>query len=114
MRDAVLEIIQTRGKMHNPVTGSGGMLLGTVQDVGVDSPLGLQAGERIATLVSLTLTPLRITDGLARWDGESASKIGLSFYGVLTGAGTEAELRQGGAQGVFPNLHALLTFLRRP
>jgi L-erythro-3,5-diaminohexanoate dehydrogenase len=26
-------------------------------------------GQRVATLVSLTLTPLRITDGLAGWDG---------------------------------------------
>ena len=32
---------------------------------------GLQAGDRVATLVSLTLTPLAITDGLARWDGRS-------------------------------------------
>src|SRR3712207_7321440 len=27
--------------------------------------------QRVATLVSLTLTPLRITDGLAGWDGRS-------------------------------------------
>jgi L-erythro-3,5-diaminohexanoate dehydrogenase len=31
----------------------------------------LRVGDRIATLVSLTLTPLVITDGLARWDGRS-------------------------------------------
>ena len=34
-------------------------------------PLGLEVGDRVATLVSLSLTPLRITDGLARWDGRS-------------------------------------------
>jgi L-erythro-3,5-diaminohexanoate dehydrogenase len=71
VRAAVLDIIEKRGKMHNPVTGSGGMLLGTVREVGPDSPLGLTAGDRVATLVSLTLTPLRITDGLADWDGAS-------------------------------------------
>jgi L-erythro-3,5-diaminohexanoate dehydrogenase len=71
VRNAVLQIIETRGKMHNPVTGSGGMLLGTVRRVGQDSPLGLEVGDRIATLVSLTLTPLRVTDGLANWDGTS-------------------------------------------
>jgi L-erythro-3,5-diaminohexanoate dehydrogenase len=71
IRAAVLDIITTRGKMQNPVTGSGGMLTGTVAEVGPDSPLGLLPGQRIATLVSLTLTPLRITDGLARWDGQS-------------------------------------------
>ena len=68
IRAAVLDIIATRGKMQNPVTGSGGMLTGTVEQVGPDSPLGLKPGQRIATLVSLTLTPLTITDSLTRWD----------------------------------------------
>ncbi|HMA48037.1 MAG TPA: L-erythro-3,5-diaminohexanoate dehydrogenase, partial [Frankiaceae bacterium] len=71
VRAEVLAIVGSRGKMHNPVTGSGGMLVGTVEEVGPDSPLGLAVGQRVATLVSLTLTPLRITDGLARWDGRS-------------------------------------------
>jgi L-erythro-3,5-diaminohexanoate dehydrogenase len=71
IRAAVAEIIATRGKMQNPVTGSGGMLTGTVEEVGPDSPLGLRPGQRIATLVSLTLTPLAISDGLYRWDGQS-------------------------------------------
>src|SRR5215204_233489 len=71
VRAAVLAIVAERGKMQNPVTGSGGMLLGTVAEVGPDSPLGLAVGDRVATLVSLTLTPLAITDGLARWDGRS-------------------------------------------
>jgi L-erythro-3,5-diaminohexanoate dehydrogenase len=71
VRSAVLEIVRTRGKMQNPVTGSGGMLLGVVDAVGEESPLGLRVGDRVATLVSLTLTPLRITDGLAGWDGRS-------------------------------------------
>ena len=71
IRAAVLEIIATRGKMQNPVTGSGGMLTGTVEEAGPESPLGLVPGQRIATLVSLTLTPLVITDGLSRWDGLS-------------------------------------------
>jgi L-erythro-3,5-diaminohexanoate dehydrogenase len=71
IRAAVVEIIATRGKMQNPVTGSGGMLTGTVEEVGPDSPLGLEPGQRIATLVSLTLTPLVITDSLVRWDAQS-------------------------------------------
>jgi L-erythro-3,5-diaminohexanoate dehydrogenase len=69
VRSAVREIIASRGKMHNPVTGSGGMLIGTVDEVGPESPLGLRPGDRVATLVSLTLTPLAVTDGLAGWDG---------------------------------------------
>ena len=71
VRAAVLGIVAERGKVQNPVTGSGGMLIGVVDAVGPESPLGLSVGQRVATLVSLTLTPLRITDGLARWDGRS-------------------------------------------
>jgi L-erythro-3,5-diaminohexanoate dehydrogenase len=45
------------------------MLIGVVDAVGKASPLGLAVGDRVATLVSLTLTPLAITDGLRDWDG---------------------------------------------
>jgi L-erythro-3,5-diaminohexanoate dehydrogenase len=69
VRAEVLEVVRTRGKMQNPVTGSGGMLVGTVEEAGPASPLALTPGDRIATLVSLTLTPLHIDDDLARWDG---------------------------------------------
>ena len=71
VRREVLGIVAARGKMQNPVTGSGGMLVGVVEEMGPESPLGLSVGDRVATLVSLSLTPLRITDGLARWDGAS-------------------------------------------
>jgi L-erythro-3,5-diaminohexanoate dehydrogenase len=71
MKTAVLEIVASRGKMHNPVTGSGGMLTGVVDEAGPSSPLGLRPGDRIATLVSLSLTPLVISDGLASWTGAS-------------------------------------------
>ena len=66
VRAAVLGIVAERGKMQNPVTGSGGMLIGTVDEVGPDSPLGLVAGDQVATLVSLSLTPLQIDDGAGR------------------------------------------------
>nr|WP_026923924.1 hypothetical protein [Glycomyces arizonensis] len=82
IRAAVLDLIERRGKMHNPETGSGGMLIGTVDAVGERSPLGLEPGQKIATLVSLTLTPLRIDDGLARWDGLS-EQIPTSGHAVL-------------------------------
>ncbi len=71
IRAEVRSIIQTRGKMHNPVTGSGGMLVGAVEEVGPQSPLGLSVGDLVTTLVSLTLTPLRIEDELRAWDGAS-------------------------------------------
>jgi L-erythro-3,5-diaminohexanoate dehydrogenase len=91
IRAAVLDIIATRGKMQNPVTGSGGMLTGTVEEVGPRSPLGLTPGQRIATLVSLTLTPLAITDGLSRWDG-LAEQIPCEGHAILFGRSIAAVL----------------------
>jgi len=58
--EAIEQIVGQRGKMQNPVTGSGGMLLGTVAQVGPQSPHDLAVGDRVATLVSLTLTPLAL------------------------------------------------------
>lgn len=91
LRAAVLEIVRRRGKLHNPVTGSGGMLLGRVREVGPDSPLGLAPGDRVATLVSLTCTPLRITDGLVRWDGAS-EQVPCDGTAVLFGRSVAARL----------------------
>ena len=71
IRDVVRQIIAARGKMQNSVTGAGGMLTGVVDKVGPDSPLRLRTGDRVATLVSLALTPLKIYDDLNRWDGLS-------------------------------------------
>ncbi len=36
----MLAIVADRGKMQNPVTGSGGMLIGVVDEVGPESPSG--------------------------------------------------------------------------
>jgi L-erythro-3,5-diaminohexanoate dehydrogenase len=91
MRAAVLEIVAGRGKMQNPVTGSGGMLTGVIEEAGPDSPLGLAAGDRIATLVSLSLTPLAITDGLARWDGR-AEQVPCAGHAILFGRSIAAVL----------------------
>ncbi len=71
VRAEVLAIVAQRGKMQNPVTGSGGMLVGTVAEVGPQAGLDVVAGDQITTLVSLSLTPLRISDGLRSWDGRS-------------------------------------------
>lgn len=56
------DIVARRGKHHNPTTGSGGMLIGTVEKIGdaIADKTDLKVGDKIATLVSLSLTPLRI------------------------------------------------------
>jgi L-erythro-3,5-diaminohexanoate dehydrogenase len=84
LRAEVLDIVATRGKMQNPETGSGGMLVGVVEEVGPASPLGLSVGDRVSTLVSLTLTPLVIEDGLARWDGRD-EQVPCDGYAILFG-----------------------------
>jgi L-erythro-3,5-diaminohexanoate dehydrogenase len=91
VRAEVLDIVGTRGKMQNPETGSGGMLVGTVEEVGESSPLGLSVGDRVATLVSLTLTPLVIEDGLAGWDGCS-EQVPAAGYAILFGRSIAARL----------------------
>jgi L-erythro-3,5-diaminohexanoate dehydrogenase len=58
--EMIRDIVRARGKMQNPVTGSGGMLIGRVREIGPEHPAreSLRPGDRIATLVSLSLTPL--------------------------------------------------------
>ena len=58
----MLEIVAKAGKHKNPWTGSGGMLLGTVEEIGPAYKGDLKVGDKIATLVSLSLTPLRIDE----------------------------------------------------
>ncbi|MDR2511439.1 MAG: L-erythro-3,5-diaminohexanoate dehydrogenase [Bacteroidales bacterium] len=62
MKNMISSIVVERGKMQNPVTGSGGMLIGTVKEIGSKFPANksLKVGDKIATLVSLSLTPLKI------------------------------------------------------
>lgn len=91
VRAEVLAIVAERGKMQNPVTGSGGMLVGVVDEVGPASPLGLEVGQRVATLVSLTLTPLALTDGLAGWDGRS-EQVPAEGHAILFGRSVAAVL----------------------
>ncbi|CCQ92730.1 L-erythro-3,5-diaminohexanoate dehydrogenase [[Clostridium] ultunense Esp] len=59
-------IVAERGKHQNPVTGSGGMLIGTIEKIGpaLEGKTDLKVGDKIATLVSLSLTPLRIDEFL--------------------------------------------------
>lgn len=61
----IMDIVSKTGKLKNPVTGSGGMLIGTVEEIGPAYKGSLKPGDRIATLVSLSLTPLVIDEILA-------------------------------------------------
>ncbi|MDO9594465.1 MAG: L-erythro-3,5-diaminohexanoate dehydrogenase [Lutibacter sp.] len=62
IKEIILEIVAAQGKMKNPVTGSGGMFIGTVLQIGeaLAGKRDLKVGDKIASLVSLSLTPLKI------------------------------------------------------
>ena len=62
MKGRILDIVRQRGKMHNPVTGSGGVLIGTVLEL--DELYGkthnLTIGDTVISLTSLSWLPLYI------------------------------------------------------
>lgn len=63
MKHMILDIVKKQGKMQNPVTKSGGMLIGSVKEIGSEfHNQSLTPGTKIATLVSLSLTPLFIEE----------------------------------------------------
>ncbi len=62
IKNIIMNIVDTTGKHKNPWTGSGGMLIGKVKEVGPNYEGDLKAGDKIATLVSLSLTPLKLEE----------------------------------------------------
>jgi L-erythro-3,5-diaminohexanoate dehydrogenase len=92
MIEAIRKIVAERGKMQNPVTGSGGMLIGRVREVGPQHPAHgtLAPGDRIATLVSLTLTPLIIDE--VRAIHPKIDRVDVKGRAVLFASGLYAKL----------------------
>lgn len=64
MKKAIMALVTKQGKFQDPVTKSGGILTGTVKQIGKDlaGRDDLLPGDRIATLVSLSLTPLMLSE----------------------------------------------------
>lgn len=81
--EIILGNCRTFGKQHNRVTGSGGMLLGRVKQIGsrYRGPLKLKKNDQIATLVSLTLTPLHLEK--VRSVNCSTHQVEVSGHGIL-------------------------------
>ena len=92
MREMILSIVRERGKMQNPVTGSGGMLIGTVKAIGENfsNATKVKVGDKIATLVSLSLTPLRI-DEIKHLSAES-DQVDIAGQAILFESGLFAVL----------------------
>lgn len=92
VKKKILEIVQKRGKMQNPVTGSGGMLIGKVEKIGdsLKDKAKIKEGDTIASLVSLSLTPLRI-DKILDIDPE-IDRVAIEGKAILFESGIYAKL----------------------
>jgi L-erythro-3,5-diaminohexanoate dehydrogenase len=90
----IAETVALQGKQHNRVTGSGGMFVGRVLEVGaaLRGRIDLEAGDRIASLVSLTLTPLSI-ESIARVC-TATGRVWIRGKAVLFESGVWAKLPQ--------------------
>ncbi len=60
--DHIIDLTERTGKHKNEDTGSGGMLIGRVAEIGpaFEMKEKVQVGDKIASLVSLSLTPLKV------------------------------------------------------
>ncbi|MBU0505717.1 L-erythro-3,5-diaminohexanoate dehydrogenase [bacterium] len=92
IKQTILKTVSERGKQHNPVTGSGGMLLGTVKEIGANysNKFDVKVGDKIATLVSLSLTPLRLEKIIEVFPGRDQVKV--EGYAILFDTGVLAKI----------------------
>lgn len=91
MQAHIAQIVRMRGKMHNPATGSGGVLAGRVAEIGPDFPArGIVVGDVVCTLVSLTLTPLHLRT-IGPID-EVAARVVADGHAILFASGLYARL----------------------
>jgi L-erythro-3,5-diaminohexanoate dehydrogenase len=88
----VMQTVRERGKQHSAVTGRGGMFIGRVLKIGeqLREKVDVQAGDRIASLVSLTLTPLYI-ESVCRVDVETG-RVWIRGKAILFESGLWARL----------------------
>ncbi len=62
IRQKIIDITIRRGKLHNPVTDTGGLVCGTVEEIGVEyeNPAGLKPGDTVICNASLASMPIYI------------------------------------------------------
>jgi predicted transcriptional regulator len=63
----IMDIVEKRGKLHNPVTDTGGLLYGVVEEIGSDysNEKNLKVGEEILCNTSLASVPLHLENILS-------------------------------------------------
>ncbi len=64
IRNKILDIIKKRGKLHNPSTDSGGMLYGTIEEIGskYKKKHSLKIDDKMMCITSLTAIPLHLDE----------------------------------------------------
>ncbi len=80
MAARILEIVAERGKMHNPETSSGGVLVGRVSAIGEHVSNPPRIGDRVIGLMSLTNTPLRLDEVLEVDPGSALVRVRGTAY----------------------------------
>lgn len=67
IKQKIIDIIIRRGKLHNPVTDTGGLAFGTVEEIGEEfyNPQNLKVGDTIICNASLASVPIQIENILA-------------------------------------------------
>jgi L-erythro-3,5-diaminohexanoate dehydrogenase len=86
----LMDIVKHQGKFQDPATGSGGVLLGTVDFVGPALDVDLSPGDPIVTMVSLALTPLRLER--VKGINHSFGQVEVDGYAILFESGLWAKL----------------------
>lgn len=62
IKQAIIDIVIRRGKLHNPVTDTGGLVMGTVEEIGqdYDNRSGLKIGDAVICNASAASIPMYI------------------------------------------------------
>ena len=97
VKKTMLDIV-AKGKHKNPWTGSGGMLIGTVKEIGPAYVGDLKVGDKIATLVSLSLTPLVIDEILEM--RPAIDQVDIKGHAILFQSGIYAKLPEDMEEGL--------------
>lgn len=83
MKDRIMDIVEKRGKLHNPVTDTGGVIFGTVEEIGeeYENVKNLKVGDEIICNASLTGIPLFLS-GISKFD-MAYTQVDADGYAIL-------------------------------
>lgn len=62
IKQKIIDIVIRRGKLHNPVTDTGGLAFGVIEQIGADfpNPQGFKVGDEVVCNASLASVPMHI------------------------------------------------------